>query len=104
MPAVGRACAAPAAYVALHKANVLFLNANSTLLPDNVYTSSKEQIMQNLLALVLLYFLVLPLLGGVLAFFAGAVRARLSDRRKALAGWHPLNPYYALSPYHFGKR
>ncbi|WP_174875761.1 hypothetical protein [Vogesella oryzae] len=59
--------------------------------------------MQTLLALVLLYFFVLPLLGGVLAFFAGAVRARLAREGKPLAGWHPLNPYYAQSPYHFGK-
>lgn len=91
-------------YVAVHKYDVLILNADWILLTDNVYISSKEQIMQNLLALVLLYFLVLPLVGGVLAFFGGAVCARLSDRRRALAGWHPLNPFYALSPYHFGKR
>jgi len=29
---------------------------------------------------------------------------RLAAQPKALTGWHPLNPYYKLSPYHFGKR
>lgn len=91
-------------YVALHKTNVLFLNASVGGMTDNVYTLFKEQIMQTLLALVLLYFFILPLLGGVLAFFAGAVRARLGNGGKTLSGWHPLNPYYAQSPYHFGKR
>lgn len=91
-------------YVALHKANVLFLNARSDVMADNVYTLFKEQIMQTLLTLVLLYFFILPLLGGALAFFAGAVRTRLGKGGKALSGWHPLNPYYAQSPYHFGKR
>jgi hypothetical protein len=42
--------------------------------------------------------------GGALAFLAGAVRTRLAAQPKALSGWHPLNPYYKLSPYHFGKR
>ena len=41
--------------------------------------------------------------GFVLAFVSGAIRPRF-HHGKVLSGWHPLNPYYKLSPYHLGKR
>lgn len=55
-------------------------------------------------AVLLLLFFVFPLLGGAIAFLCGAIRPRFNLSGKALSGWHPLNPYYKLSPYHFGKR
>jgi hypothetical protein len=60
--------------------------------------------METLIVLCAVYFLLMPIVGGALAFLAGAVRTRLAAQPKALSGWHPLNPYYKLSPYHFGKR
>jgi hypothetical protein len=60
--------------------------------------------MRTLIALCLLYFLLLPMLGGALAFLRGELRARFAEQRKAYAGYHPMNPFYRLSPYHFGKR
>ena len=59
--------------------------------------------MATLLALILVYFIVLPMACGAFAFQVGALRSRIGRGGKALAGWHPLNPYYKLSPYHFGK-
>ncbi|CUA81580.1 hypothetical protein Ga0061063_0422 [Gulbenkiania indica] len=59
--------------------------------------------MQTIVAAVLLYFLVLPMVGGALAFLLGGLRARFSQAGKAYDGYHPLNPFYRLSPYHFGR-
>ena len=60
--------------------------------------------MSDIIIYLLLSFFILPLLGGILAFFSGSIRPQFQDSSRALAGWHPLNPYYKLSPYHFGKR
>lgn len=98
-------CALPATpcYVALHNVNVLFSNARLPRLAHNTNRSMEGAMMELVIAAVLLLFFVFPLFGGVLAFVSGAIRPRF-HHGKVLSGWHPLNPYYRLSPYHFGKR
>ena len=98
----GRLPAKPC-YVALHNVNVLFSNARLPVLAHNANRSMEGAMMELVIATVLLLFFVFPLFGGVLAFVCGAIRPRFHNG-KVLSGWHPLNPYYKLSPYHFGKR
>lgn len=59
--------------------------------------------MQTLIVSILLYFLVLPMLGGAIAFLTGGIRTGLG-RKGAYADYHPLNPFYRFGPYHFGRR
>lgn len=58
--------------------------------------------MAQFIVLFLLAGFVSALLGGAWVLWRGNLR--LPQERRMLKGWHPLNPFYSLSPYHFGKR